>query len=146
MKGVKYMSEYTASVAQVVATNANVLFTDAPIDNTCSIVHRSGSGIVTLRGITRQCRARFRVSFGGNIAIPTGGTVEAISAAIAIDGEGLATSTMIVTPTAVENYFNISSEALVDVPANCCLTVSIKNTSTQDVSFANSNLIIERVA
>lgn len=140
------MSEYTASAVQLVAANANVLFTDAPIDNTCSIVHRDGSGIITLRGITRQCRARFRVSFGGNIAIPTGGTVEAINAAIAIDGEGLATSTMIITPAAVENYFNISSEALVDVPANCCLTVSIKNTSTQAINFANSNLIIERVA
>jgi hypothetical protein len=53
---------------------------------------------------------------------------------------------MIVTPAAVENYFNISSEALVDVPANCCLTVSVKNTSTQAINFANSNLIIERVA
>lgn len=140
------MSEYTASAVQLVAANANVLFTDAPIDNSCSIVHREGSGIITLRGITRQCRARFRVSFGSNIAIPTGGTVEAISAAISVDGEALATSTMTVTPAAVENYFNISSEALVDVPANCCLTVSIKNISTQPINFANSNLIIERVA
>lgn len=140
------MSEYTASAIQLVAENANILFTDAPIDNSCSIVHRAGSGIITLRGLTRQCRARFRISFGANIAIPTGGTVEAISAAISVDGEALATSTMIVTPAAVENYFNIGSEALVDVPANCCLTISIKNTSAQAINFANSNLIIERVA
>ena len=140
------MSEYTASAVQLVAANANVLFTDSPIDNSCSIVHREGSGIITLRGITRQCRARFRISFGSNIAIPTGGTVEAISAAISIDGEALATSTMIVTPAAVENYFNISSQALVDVPANCCLTISVKNVSTQPINFANSNLIVERVA
>lgn len=140
------MSEYTASAVQLVAENANVLFTDAPIDNSCSIIHRAGSGIITLKGITRQCRARFRVSFGANVAIPTGGAVGAITAAIAIDGEALATSTMIVTPAAVENYFNISSEALVDVPAGCCLTVSVKNISTQGIDFANSNLIIERVA
>ncbi len=140
------MSEYTASAIQLVAENANILFTDAPIDNSCSIVHRAGSGIITLRGLTRQCRARFRISFGANIAIPTGGTVEAISAAISVDGEALATSTMIVTPAAVENYFNIGSEALVDVPANCCLTISVKNTSAQAINFANSNLIIERVA
>ena len=140
------MSEYTAFAEQTVAASSNVLFTDAPIDNSCSIVHRAGSGIITLRGITRQCRARFRISFGGNIAIPTGGTVEAISAAISVDGEALATSTMIVTPAAVENYFNISSEALVDVPAGCCLTISVKNISTQPINFANSNLIVERVA
>ena len=100
------MSEYTAFAEQTVAASSNVLFTDAPIDNSCSIVHRAGSGIITLRGITRQCRARFRISFGANIAIPTGGTVEAISAAISVDGEALATSTMIVTPAAVENYTN----------------------------------------
>ena len=81
-----------------------------------------------------------------SIAIPTGGTVEAISAAISVDGEALATSTMIVTPAAVENYFNISSEALVDVPNGCCLTISVKNVSDQSIIFANSNLIVERVA
>lgn len=140
------MSEYTASAVQLVAANANVLFTDAPIDNSCSIVHRAGSGIVTLRGITRQCRARFRVSFGANVAIPTGGTVGAVSTAIAVDGEALATSTMIVTPTVVESYFNIGSEALIDVPAGCCVTISVKNTGDQNINFANSNLIIERVA
>ena len=63
-------------------------------------MHRDGSGLVTLRGLTNQCRARFRVSFGGNIAIPTGGTVGPISLAIAIDGEAVATTTMISTPAA----------------------------------------------
>lgn len=140
------MSEYTAYAAQLVAANENVLFTEAPIDNSCSIVHREGSGIITLRGITRQCRARFRVSFGANVAIPTGGTVEAISSALAINGEGLSSSTMIVTPAAVENYFNINTEAFIDVPSNCCTTISVKNTSTQDITFANSNIIVERVA
>ena len=47
---------------------------------------------------------------------------------------------------AVENYFNISSEALVDVPAGCCLTVSVKNVSDQAIDVQNANLIIERVA
>ena len=140
------MSEYTAFAEQIVAASSNVLFTDAPIDNSTSIVHRAGSGIITLRGLTRQCRARFRVSFGANIAIPTGGTVEAISAALAVEGEALPASTMIVTPAAAENYFNISTEALIDVPIGCCVTIGVKNISTQSINFANSNLIIERVA
>ena len=50
----------------------------------------------------------FRVSFGGNIAIPTG-TVGPISLALAIDGEPVACNYMIVTPAAVEEYFNVSS-------------------------------------
>lgn len=140
------MAEYTATAVQTVAANANLLYTDAPINNSCSIIHREGSGIVTLRGLTRQCRARFRISFGSNISIPTGGVVAPISAAIAVDGEALASSIMTVTPAAVNNLFNISSEALVDVPANCCVTITVKNNSTQPINFTNSNLIVERVA
>jgi hypothetical protein len=86
------------------------------------------------------------VTFGGNIAIPTGGTVEAISLALAIDGEGLGSSTMIVTPAAVEEYFNVFGAMFIDVPKGCCLTVSIQNTSTQSILVQNANLIIERVA
>ena len=54
-----------------VAENQNVLFTDTVVCGNCSILHREGSGLVTLRGlINSQCRARYRVSFGGNIAFP----------------------------------------------------------------------------
>lgn len=140
------MSEYISTLPQSVAANANLLFTEAPIDNSCSIVHRDGSGVITLRGLTRQCRARFRVSFGANIYIPTGGVVGAISAALALDGETLSSSVMTVTPAAVNSAFNISTEALIDVPAQCCATISIKNITAQTIVFANSNLIVERVA
>ena len=102
--------------------------------------------IVVLRGLTNQNRALFRVSFGGNIAIPTGGTVEAITAALAINGEPLTSATATVTPAAVGNYFNIYVSAQVCVPKGCCLTVAMENTSTQAVNFANSNLTVERIA
>ena len=138
--------EIIAVATQTVAENQNVLFTDSVTCGNCSITHRDGSGIVTLRGTTNQCRARYKVTFGGNIAIPTGGTVEAISLALAIDGEGLGSSTMIVTPAAVEEYFNVFGAMFIDVPKGCCLTVSIQNTSAQSVLVQNANLIIERVA
>ena len=138
--------EIIAVATQTVAENQNVLFTDSVTCGNCSITHRDGSGIVTLRGTTNQCRARYKVTFGGNIAIPTGGTVEAISLALAIDGEGLGSSTMIVTPAAVEEYFNVFGAMFIDVPKGCCLTVSIQNTSAQSILVQNANLIIERVA
>lgn len=138
--------EIIAVATQTVAENQNVLFTDSVTCGNCSITHRDGSGIVTLRGTTNQCRARYKVTFGGNIAIPTGGTVEAISLALAIDGEGLGSSTMIVTPAAVEEYFNVFGAMFIDVPKGCCLTVSIQNTSVQSILVQNANLIIERVA
>ena len=140
------MAEFTASNIQTVAAGQNVPLTETAVSSKPCIVHREGSGLVTLRGLTNQNRARFKVAFGGNIAIPTGGTVEAITAALSINGEALASATATVTPAAVENYFNIYVSAIVEVPRGCCLTVGMRNTSTQAVNFANSNLTVERMA
>ena len=139
--------EITANALQTVASNQNVIFTDTVIDGSCSILHREGSGLVTLRGLANsQCRARFRVTFGANVAIPAGGTVDAISLALAINGEAVATTTMISTPAAVEEFNNVFTSIFLDVPRNCCYQVSVRNTSDQDVDVQNANLIIERVA
>lgn len=141
------MAEFTNIDLQTVALGQNVVFTETPVCPTKCITHREGSGIVRLRGITRnQCRARFLVSFSGNIQIPTGGTVEAISIAIAVDGEPLQSTQMIVTPAAVENLWNVSSRAYVDVPCGCCVTVTVENTSAQAIEVQNANLIVVREA
>ena len=138
--------ELTANAIQTVAAGANVIFTDTVVEGNCSIMHRDGSGLVTLRGLTNQYRARYRVSFGGNIAIPTGGTVGPISLAIAINGEPVVTTTMISTPAAVEEYHNIFSAIFIDIPKGCCSQISVRNISDQPVEIQNANLIIERVA
>lgn len=138
--------ELTANAIQTVAAGSNVIFTDTVVAGNCSMVHRDDSGLVTLRGITEQCRARFRVSFGGNIAITTGGTVGPISLALAINGEPVATTTMISTPAAAEEYNNVFSAIFIDVPRGCCSQISVRNTSDQAIDVQNANLIIERVA
>ena len=140
------MAEYIAVTEPTVQANQNVLFSDVAVCGNCSIMHRPGSGLVALRGITSQCRARYKVFFSGNIAIPTGGTVEAISISLSVDGEPVGSSTMIVTPAAVEEYFNVASAVFLDVPKNCCVQISVKNSSTQDILVQNANLIVERVA
>ena len=140
------MAEYANSNIIEVAAGQNVPLTETAINSKPCITHREGAGIVTLRGLTNQCKARFRVAFGGNIAIPTGGTVEAITAALAINGEPLSSAVATVTPAAVENYFNIYVSAIVEVPKGCCLTVAMENTSTQAINFANSNLTVDRVS
>ena len=138
--------ELTANALQTVEANQNILFTDTAIAGSCSILHRSGSGLVTLRGITSQCRARFRVTFGGNVSLPTGGTLGPVSLAIAINGEPVATTTMISTPVALEEFNNVFSSIFLDVPAGCCSQVSVKNTTNQSIDVQNANLIVERVA
>lgn len=141
------MPEYTNAAVQTVAVNQNVLFSETPVGcNRGYVTHREGSGLVTLRGITNQCRARYKVTFGGNIAVPTGGTAGAISVALAANGEALNSTVATVTPAAVEEYFNVSSTAYIDVDRGCCLSLSVKNISTQAINVANPNLIVERVA
>ena len=139
--------EITANAVQTVAAGSNVTFTETPVSGNCSILHTDGSGLVKLRGLTTtQCRARFKVYFGANIAVPTGGTVGAISLALSVDGEPVATTTMIATPAAVEEYFNVGSSIYLEVPACCCSTIGVRNIGTAAINVQNANLIIERVA
>ena len=141
------MAEYTANAIQAVSASHNVVFTDTVANcNKGYIIHRPGSGIVTLRGITNQCKARYKVSFGGNIAVPTDQTVGAISLAIALNGEPISTTNAIVTPAAVNEYFNVFTAIYVDVPKCCCHTVSVENTSTIPIDVQNANLIVERLS
>lgn len=138
--------ELIANAIQTVDAGENIQFTDEVVGGCNSILHRAGSGLATLRGITTQCRARFKVFFSGNIAIPTGGTVGAISLAISVNGEAVASSIMIQTPAAVEEFSNVASAVYLDVPQGCCISVAVKNTSDQAIDVQNANLIIERVA
>ena len=139
------MAEYSANAIQTVTVGQNVLFTDTPVCGNCAIMHREGSGIVTLRGLGNQCFSRFLVGFSGNIAIAAGGDPGPISVAIAIDGEPLQSANMIVTPAAAGDYFNVSAQAYINVPKGCCVTVAIENTSaTLAVDVQNANLTVAR--
>lgn len=138
--------EITAIALQEVAAGQSITFTETAVRGTSCIVHNDGSSITKLRGLTNQCNARFLITFSGNIEIPSGGTVEAISMAIATDGEALQAATMIITPAATGELQNVSAQAYVTVPRGCCSSISVKNTSAQAIDVQNSNLIITRVS
>ena len=137
------MSEFIYNPIQTVTVGQNVLLQDSIPCNRGYVIHR------TLRGIVNNpCAkfARYHVAFNGNIAVPTGGTAGEISLAIAIDGEPIQTSRARVTPTVVGAYFNVTSVANVTVPAGCCLTISIENTSGATINVQNANLTVDRTA
>lgn len=140
------MAEYVAVATQEVAANGNVIFTNTAVKGSNCIQHREGSGIVTLRGLTNQCRARYFVDFSANIAVPTGGTAGEISLAIAISGEPVLSSQMRSTPAAVDQYNNVSAGIYIDVPKGCCVNVAVENTSGAAVNVANANLVVTREA
>lgn len=147
------MAEYSANAVQTVNPGESIVFTDAPIPCTRGFVrHRDETGSFLLRGDTTQCaycgrRNRFSnylVDFGANIAIPEGGTVGPISVAITIDGATIPASDMIVTPAAVEQYFNVSRAVNAQIWFGCCETVAIRNTSSQPILVQNANVIFSR--
>lgn len=145
------MAEYVAFPIQSVLAGQNVVFTTDVIPcNKGLVMHRPGSGLFTLRGpgcACNQCFARYKVTFGGNIAIPTGGDATApVSLAIALEGEPLASATMIETPAVVAQFNNVFAAVFVTVPRGCCVTVAVENNGTQAVDVQNANLIVERVA
>ena len=151
------MAEFTYNPVQVVQPGQNVLLNTNIACPKGYVLHRNESGIVILRGIVNNpCAgfARYQVTFNGNIAVPTGGTVGAIAISLAIDGEPILTSRAIVTPAAVEEYFNVTSTAIITVPKGCCFTVAVENTSdgatpadpATAIEVQNANLTVTRIA
>lgn len=150
------MAEYAYNPIQLVAPGQNVILNNTIPCNKGYVVHRNESGIIVLRGIVHGdgCFARYQVTFNGNIAVPEDGVAMPISVAIAIDGEPIQTSRAIVTPAAVDEYFNVTSTAIITVPKGCCFTLSVENTSVSDVATVpapainvqNANLTIDRIA
>ena len=147
------MAEYLANAVQEVALNDPIIFTASIPCTKGYIYHEDETGIFILRGITNNCFARYQVTFNGNIAVPTGGTVSPIAVAIAVNGEPRQTSRAIITPAAVDEYGNVTSTALITVPRGCCFSMSVRYVTadpTVDVSTSinvqNSNLVINRVA
>ena len=141
-------AEYSAVAVQTVAVDDNILFGNG--NRACRkgfIQHRDDSGIFFLKGANGCNRAVYRVTFNGNIAIATGGTVEPISVALTINGEELGNALATVTPAAIGDFFNVSVTTFIEIPCGCCVTVSVENVSdTTAIDVTNSNIIFDRVA
>ena len=141
-------AEYSAIPVQSIAVDENVIFANG--SRACRkgyIQHTDTSGIFFLKGATNGCRAVYRVTFNGNIAIATGGTVEPISIALTINGEELGNALATVTPAAIGDFFNVSVTTFIEIPCGCCVTVSVENVSdTTAIDVSNANIIFDRVA
>lgn len=125
---------------QSVAANGSVLFASTRIKTGCATRHEAGSSRVILLS-----PGVYRVSFNGNVSIPTGGTVAQTSVAVVQDGEPVAGSTMLHTPAAVAVPGNISTDVLVRV-YQCCSTsmISVRNTGADTINIQDANIVVTR--
>lgn len=152
------MAEFTYNPVQLVPAGQNIILNNGGCGcGKGNILHRNESGVVILRGRVNNpyaSFARYQVTFNGNIAVPADGTAGPIAIAIAIDGEPIPTSKAIVTPTAVDAYFNVTSTAFIDVPVGCCFTIAVENVSegataadpAPTINVQNANLVVVRTA
>lgn len=149
------MAQISNPILQSVEAGRNVVFTSStfsPIERNFIIPFEELSAII-LRGATpfrsfagcgccRDYFVEYYASFSANVQIPTGGTVEPISLAITVNGDPLPNSIMTVTPAAVEELDNISTQVLVPVLRGCCSNIAVENISTQAVEVQNANLTV----
>lgn len=146
-------AEYSGGLTPVtIPAGGDFTFDLAPVPCQRGFVrHRDGSSDFLLSGkVPGRCTcgcscnqsAQYLVDFGANIAIPTGGTVEPISVSLTLNSAPIQTSTMIVTPAAVEEYQNISRAIHVPIWCECgCATVTVRNTSAQPILAQYYNII-----
>ena len=150
------MAEYTYNVQQEVLLNEPILFNDSIPCRKGYVVHENGEGVFILRGIVNNPSssfARYQVTYNGNIALPEGGTVAPIAVAVTVNGEPRAASKAIITPAAAEEFNNVTSTTLINVPRGCCFTVSVDSvvanstdTPAPAIVASNSNLVVKRIA
>lgn len=134
---------------QTVALNAPILFNDSIPCSQGRVYHDDGNGTFQLRGMSRRCPCgcerltEYEVTFNGNIAIPTGGTVGPIAVALTIGGEPIESSRAIVTPAAVDQYGNVTATKIVKVPWGYCPSLSVEyvNGSVDDPAFVPTPVI-----
>ena len=147
-------AEYSSSTDQLVAAGTSVIFNESPVPCREGLIyHRDGSGIFRLvnrffRQNMCSCWTResnYLVSFGANIEIPTGGTIETISLALVVDGEIDPSAIMEVTPAAVGQPFNVGVSVIAQVPYICtCSNVSVRNISSQAITVSNANIVFDK--
>lgn len=149
-------AEYSIVTPQTVAPNQPAVFLNAPCPCREGMIFKKSGGVFLLAsnapdntcscgcGCRRIYETDYEVEVHANIEIPTGGTVEEISLALAVDGVVDPASIMSFTPAAVEVAGNVGTSIIVSVPSICgCDSVAVVNASTQDITINNASLVFD---
>ena len=152
--------EFLYNEVQNVALNAPILFNTSIPCSKGYVYHEGNTGNFILKGVVNgnSCYAQYQVTFNGNIAVPTGGTIPdgGIAIALTVNGEPRLTSRAIFVPAAAgDDYGNVTSTAIIKVPRGCCFSLSVDAvpatsdptvTPAPQIAVQNANLTITRIA
>lgn len=135
------MIELTNPEIQTVLVGQRVIFDRAVTHTGCAEYHRGTSGNVTL---TKP--GKYLVSFSANIAVPTGVTPTEVALDLIQDGDILSGTVMRATPAVALEYFNVSTDRIVDVFCGTTSVIGVANAGTTNVNVDNPNIIVRRIA
>ena len=122
------------------------------------VMHEDETSNIGLRGlVNNMCcpTPEYEVHYSGNIAVPEGGTVGEIQAALTLNGEIIPLTIAAATPAAALEYWHVSGTKSIKVPVGCCVTVTIANASVSAtpattpapaITMRNLNVTVKRVA
>lgn len=149
-------AEYLANAQQSVTLNSPIVFTASIPCTKGYVYHEDETGIFILRGIVNNPCANFasyQVTFNANVALPTGATVVPIAVAITTNGEQRSTSKAVVSPVAVNEFSNVTSTAIIQVPRGCCFNLSVEyvapnttDTPATSILVENANFVVNRIS
>lgn len=149
-------ASYGVSIPQNVAPNQPVIFNDNVCPCNQGMIFKKSGGVFLLAsnapdnscscgcGCRKIYLTNYEVEVHANIEIPTGGTVEEIRLAIALDGVIDPESVMSFVPAAVETPGNVGTSIIVPVPSICgCESIAVVNASTQEITVNNASLVFD---
>lgn len=144
------MAEYRYNLQQTIQGGASAIFTNDFFPcNKGLIVHQNDSGLFQVRGVVNNPCAEYgklKINFSANVAIPEGGDVEPITVAITVNGVTEPATTMIVTPAATQQFFNIGREVEIPIPRGCCQNVAITNSGENPILMSQAIIDLDRIA
>ena len=152
-------AEYGYVAAQTLQPGQAAILENIRPCNKCpqNVVHDNLTPNLLLRGIVRNpccnARAQYSVRFSGNIALAEGATVGEIQLALSVNGFVRPLTIAAATPAAVGDYWHVSGEATIDVPAASDVDVAVVNASvgetpatTPALDLRNLNVKVKREA
>lgn len=150
-------ANYSIVTPQNLAPNQPAVFLNSPCPCNDGLVFKKSGGVFLLAsnaptqghcscgcGCRRIYETNYEVEVHANIEIPTGGTVEEIQLALAVDGVIAPESLMSATPAAVEVADNVGTSIIVPVISlSGCDSVALVNASTQDITIINASIVFD---
>jgi len=135
---------YSNASEQTINPGESAVFTtvEVPCNNGLVRARSDSFNLAGRCGCPCKQTVNYLVDFGADISVPTGGTVEEITVAIAIGGATIPASTMTSTPTALNSYNAVSKAVVADVWRGCCETLTVRNTSSQPINMRNAFIVI----